>query len=545
MKKALLLLGVFIYTLSSFSQKQLSSDYSYSVSAPYKVFDAEQKVYFSKGNEAIAIKLDGKEVLIQKFNSEKPSFIKEKKYEKFFPKNYSVEDVLEIDEKFYLFYSSWDGDNDKEQLFSVEIDFATGEFLAPKLMFQVDGKIAGTLTGGGGFMNFSVSVQDKFDIFRSYDKKNILVQYRKKPEVKNDKNSYDIIGLAAFDGNLNEISNREVKMPYTERRMNNLDYQLDNNGNLYLLVKVFHDDSNDDKKKKKDVVANYHLELFLIKNGSDKIEITKFENKDKFITKLWIFDSPKDFLVCGGFYSNGKGDLDDSDGIMSFKIDKTGKIYNEVYHDIPLSILNQYESNRTKKKNEKKDKKGDEAKFSNLELKNLFVNEDGSLVLVGEQSFKKIEVSQSMNGGARTKITYHYNDILITKIGADGSLKWMNKIPKMQKGSRGQGGMSYKYFNANNSHYIVYLDNIKNINLPFDKKPALHSDGQGGYLTAVKIPDADGISKKASVFNGRDIEDFQMHQFSVNRVLKTGENSFMLEIYKKKKEDVLIKVIMN
>jgi len=543
MKKLLLLLGMFMLTFNSFSQKKLSSDYSYSVSAPYKVFDAGQKVYFSKGNEAIAIKLDGKEVLIQKFNTEKPSFIKEKKYEKFFPKNYSVEDVLEIGEKFYLFYSSWDGDNDKEQLFSVEIDFATGEFLTQKLMFQVDGKIAGTMTRSGGFMGgFSLSVQDKFDIFRSYDKKNILVQYRKKPEVKNDKKSFDIIGLAAFDNMLNEISNREVTMPYTERRMNNLDYQLDNDGNLYLLVKVFHDDSNDDKKKKKDVVANYHLELFLIKNGSVKIEISKFENKEKFITKLWIFDSSKDFLVCGGFYSNGKGDLDDSDGILAFKIDKSGKIYNEVYHDIPVSVLNQYESNKTKKKNEKKERKGEEAKFSDLELRDLFINEDGSLVLVGEQYFMKTHTTTSMNGGVRTYFTFHYNDILVTKIGVNGELKWMNKIPKTQKGSRGQGGMSYKHFYANNNHYLVFLDNVKNIDLPIDKIPAMHSDGQGGYLTAVKISDEDGVSKKASIFNGRELNDFQMHQFSVDRILKTSENSFMLEIYKKKKEDVMIKV---
>jgi len=56
MKKLLLLLGMFMLTFNSFSQKKLSSDYSYSVSAPYKVFDAGQKVYFSKGNEAIAIK---------------------------------------------------------------------------------------------------------------------------------------------------------------------------------------------------------------------------------------------------------------------------------------------------------------------------------------------------------------------------------------------------------------------------------------------------------------------------------------------------------
>ena len=430
-------------------------------------------------------------------------------------------------------------------MFSVEIDFDKGEFLAPKLMFQVDGKIAGTFTAmGPTFMSFKFSVSDKFDFLHSHDKNKVLVQYRKKPEVKNDKKSYDVIGLAAFDSNLNEISNREIKMPYTERRMNNLDYQLDNEGNLYLLTKVFHDDSNDDKKKKKDEVENYHLELFFIKNGSSDFTISKFENKEKFITKLWLFDSPQNYTICGGFYSNGKGSLDDSDGILAFKIDKAGQIYDYVYHDIPVEILNQYEGKKTIKKNEKKEKEGDEAKFSDLELRNLIVNQDGSFVLIGEQYFMLQHTMMTSNGGSRTYYTYHYNDILATKISEDGKLEWMKKIPKMQRGAKGKGGMSYKYFSANQNHYLIFLDNVKNIDLPLDKTPALHSDGQGGYLTAVKIADSDGSSTKESILNGRDIEDFEMHQFSVDRVFQTSENTFMLEIYKKKKEDVMIKVTM-
>ena len=546
MNKIILFFAILIIAPLGFSQKTLSKDYSYKISEPYRVFDAKEKIYFAKGNEALALKLDGKEVLIQKFNTDKPSFLKETKYEKLFPKNYSIEDVLEIDEKYYFFYSSWNGDDDKEQLFSVEIDFDKGEFATEhKLLFQVDGKIAGTMTRGSGFMGgFSMSVEDKFDIFRSYDKKSILIQYRKKPEVKRDTKSFDIIGLAAFDSQLKEISNREIKMPYTERRMNNLDYQLDNDGNLYLLTKVFHDDSNDDKKKKKDTIANYHLELFQIPSDSDKINISKFENKDKFVSKLWMFDSSKDFLVCGGFYSNGKGDFDDSDGVLAFKIDKTGKVYDEVYHDIPVEILNQYESAKTKKKNEKKEKKGEEAKFSDLILRNLIVNEDGSLVLIGEQYFIKEHTTYSANGGSRTYYTFHYNDMLVAKIGANGELNWMNKIPKTQKGMRGQGGMSYQYFSANKHHYLIFLDNVKNIDLPLDKTPALHSDGQGGYLTAVKIADLDGVNSKASILNGRDLEDFQMHQFAVNRVFKTSEDTFMLEVYKKKKEDIIIKVTL-
>ena len=543
MKKTLVI--VLIFTINFlFAQKELSKDYSYTVSEPYKVFDGLKK-YFSKNNQTIAIKFGGKEVVIQKFDSEKPAFVSEKSYQEFFPKNYQIESTLKVGNKYYVFYSSWNGDDDKEQLFSVEVDFEKGEFMSPKLLFQVNGKVTGT--------NIGYYVMDKFTILQSFDTNKILVQYRKKPEVKRDTKSFDIIGLAAFDTDLKEISNKEVKMPYTERRMNNIDYQLDNDGNLYLLAKVFHDDSNDDKKSRKDEEANYHIELLTLKVGAKDFLITKFDNKNKFISKLWLFDSPENYLVCGGFYSNGKGDLYDSDGILAFKIDKNGTIYDNVYHDIPLELINQYVSNKTKKKNDKKERDGDEAKFSDLVLKDFIFNKDGSIILVGEQTFVTEIRRQSMNGFSRSSYIYHFNDILVAKIGTSGELNWMKKIPKKQQtgtsfmnfsGGTSQGGMSYKYFSANNHHYLVFLDNVKNINLAIDKAPALHLDGQGGYLTAVKIADSDGSLTKSSILNGRDLEDFQMHQFSVDRVLKTSENSFMLEVYKKKKEDVMIKVVM-
>ena len=555
MRKILFLLSVFVLCLQNgYSQKTLSNDYSYKVSEPYKVFDAKEKIYFSRGNEVMALKFDGKEIMIQKFNSDKPAFVKEKLFEKLFPKNYAVEDIMELDNKYYFFYSSWDGDNDKEQLFSIEIDFDKGEFVgSPKLLFQVDGKIAGTakasnfgIGAGGGMFFFSAGVENKFDFIQSQDKKNVLIQYRKKPKYKRDTKSFDIIGMHAYDGNLNKLYSNELTMPYTERRMNNLDYQLDNNGNLYLLAKVFHDDSNEEKKHKKDVEANYHIELFLIKAGTNKIEISKFDTKDKFINKLWLFDTGKEYLICGGFYSNGNGRIDDCDGITAFKIKPDGVMYDTTYHEIPLEILNQYESERTKNKNEKKERKKDDAKFADLVLRDIAVNPDGSIVLVGEQYKVVTNTNYGPYGGGQTTITYFYSDMLVSKINANGSLGWMKKIPKNQVGENsGQGGMSYKYFNANNNHYIIFLDNVKNIDLSLDKEPAKHSNGHGGYLTSVKISDADGTLTKGSILNSRDVEDFKIYQFSTNRIVKTSESSFLLEVYKKQKEDIMIKVNLN
>jgi len=552
MKKILYFLIAVSISLNSYSQMKPSGK-SFNVSEPYKVFDAKTKLYFAKGKEAMAIKFDGDDIIIQKFDAEKPSFVKEKKYEKFFPKNYAVEEITELNNKYYFFFSSWDGgDNKKEQCFSIEIDFEKGEFIdAPKLMFQVDGKIAGNAVAvmTGGF-SYEIKPGYKFKFFKSHDKKNILIEYRKKPDVKSDVKSYDIIGLHTYDSNLNKIASNEFTMPYTERRMDNLDYQVDNQGNLYLLVKVYNDDSYDEKRKKKDEEANYHIELFLIKSGSSKIEISKFENKDKFINKLWLFDTDKDILVCAGFYSNGhvdsKNDFNDSDGIVTFKIKTDGSIYDQAFNEIPTEVLNQYETEKNKKRNEKKERKGEGAQFSDLEMKTLAINKDGSIVIVGEQTFMIMQGGYSALGGSsRMHTTYHYCDLLVSKINPDGKIDWMKRIPKNQKGNIGLGGMSFNYFNANNNHYLVYLDNIKNIDLPLDKEPAQHSDGKGGYLTVVKIADSDGTLKKESILNAREIEDFEIYQYSTNRVFKTSQDSFMFEAYKKKKEDVMIKVNLN
>lgn len=572
-------LAVFL-AFSGYAQKALSKDYSYSVSEPYKVFDAKHKFYFAEENEAMSVKFDGPDIMIQKFDSQKPAFKKDKLYEKFFPKNYEIEDLLKVGGSYYVFFSSWDGDKEKEQLFTQQIDFASGEFLGtPMLLFDVNGKVTRHKNEDPGKRNWQFGFAlggCKFEIVTSQNRNKVLIQYRKKPEVKSDVKSFDIIGLCALDGNMQKQSVQEVTMPYTERRMNNLDYKLDNKGDLYLLTKVFHDDSNKEKKRK-DTVANYHIELFRIKSGGDKIDITKFDNRDKFMNGLWIFDTNKDYLVCGGYYSNGKGDLKgrtgsewfgggkisptgESDGVVAFKIRNDGTIYDEYFHEIPLDILNAFEGKRTARRNARKEENGISAKIPYLMLKNIQVLDDGSMMLVGEQFYMEQQNNaagingsgfgpgpmRTTNFGFRNvQYDYHYGDILATKIAADGSLSFMNKIPKEQVGTKGLGGMSYKYFFANNTHYFVYLDNVKNIDLPEGKKPARHSDGQGGYLTCVKMSNPDGDLKKGSILNAREVEDFKIYQFATNRIVQTSENSFMVEAYKKQKEDIMIKVTLN
>jgi len=542
MKKQLLLLLCFLTLGSITAQVKLSKDYSYSISKPYKVFDGD-KYYFNNDDYIITFKIDKKKILTQKLEIETLKELSRTEYKTVdvFPKNWVLEGVSQVGDNIYVYYSSWEGGKIKnERLFAKEIDFKTGKFVegSDKKIVSIDGKVAGVTIKKGGTYSFNIQVVDKFDIIKVDGSSNFLVKYRKKPKKKSDKKSYDVIGLEVFDKDLNKIWGNEFKMPYTERQMNLLDYAIDPEGNIYALVKKFHDDSNKDRKKK---VINYHLELFKYEKNTKALTTTKINIGDTYISDVGLYINDNKEIYCAGYYDKGKSNSG-IDGVFVFKTTDIDNITDKNFYEIPVEVLNQYVKKKTQKKNNRKDKKG-KADYEALELRKLFFYEDGSLAVIGEQYYVKVHTSTSSKGSVRTTYTYHYNDILISKINASGNLEWMKKIPKRQKGSRGLGGMSFTHFYTNNNHYFIYLDNIKNANLSMNKIPALHSDKMGGYLTSCKVSDFSGDVSKGSIFNSRRLKGgMAAHQFDTYRIVQTKDDEFVVEVYKKKKEDILIKV---
>ncbi len=539
MKKAIFISLILVFPFLAFSQIKASRNISYEISKPYRVVDAHHKLYFQKEGELMVVKVvNNTETVIQKMNTDDPKIISSRSF-KDLPKGYLFEEVIEIGGKYLFFFSVWDKPNLREQLYYREIDFDKGEFAGKKkLVFKVKDRVTKSIED---FVSiFKMGEISKFNFLPSNDDQRLLIQYRKKPKEKKDTKSHDIIGTYAFDSDMNKLWHKELRMPYTERKMDNIDYAIDGNANAYILAKVFKDDSNRDRKKGKDKSPNYRIELLRLDNQTQEIEKIPIKLKDKFINEVSLFESPNGEMICAGFYNDGTSSQS-ADGILVLYIDKQGKVVNSVSHEIPLHILNQYESKRTKRKQSKSEEKG-KAEFLNLKFSDLTIQDDGSLILIGEQYFK---ITHYVTTGTRSNSSqtyYHYNDILATKLSADGELVWMQKLPKMQKGKKGKGGMSYKYIKYENNHYLLYLDNIKNFNLPVDKSPALHSDGKGGFLTAYQIEDDSGETKKLSFFDLRDVKGMAVYQFQPSRIINTQEGEFIVEVYKKKKEDVLIKV---
>lgn len=508
------------------------------VGKPYAVIDADSKYYFSSKGEILTVKVTpkAKAIILQKMNAEGLTFQKIKLYDDF-PRDFQVEKITEFKNRYYVFYSLWE--NDEEQLFSREIDFAAGSFKgAGKKIISVNEKITGSLTRTG-FWRFSAS--DKFDFYFSYDSTSMVVQYRLKPEKKNDSKNYDVIGMHVFDKDLKEKWAKKIQMPYTEKKMDNLDYSVDSKGNVYIVTRIFNDNTTDLKKRGEDD-ANYNLEILKVAASTGTITSTKVNVADKFVKTIWLYESAQSHMICAGFYNIGKNTAN-ADGVILFKLSPDGKLFDFNSYEIPVSILNQYASGKSKRSNDRKDN-NDKAEFENLSLQQVVVQDDGSIVLVSEQSYVQSHTSY-MNGRSSTYYTYHSNDIFVTKITASGKLAWMNKLPKRQQGGAGFRGMSHRYFLGSENHYFMFLDNEKNLDLPLTEVPAMHIDGAGGFLTAYKVNDKTGEVSKISLLDTRNVNGMEVFQFAPHRMMATAPNTLVFEAYKKKKEDILVKVVVN
>ncbi len=491
---------------------------------PYPVIDADVKIYFRKGNEILSVKNENRKFTLQKFDALKLTALKTKVYEDF-PKNFQLEGIKKVRDSYYVFYSLYENEN--EQLFVREIDFAGGQFKsAARKIITVPEKISGS----------------KFNFYFSSDSSTMLVQYRVKPDVRDDSKSYETIGAYVYSEDLKEQWHDSFKMPYTEKKMNTLDYSVDSNGRVYMVISVYKDDSTDKKKRGEDE-ANYVLQI-LKYNGPAKQPIkTKVEVADKFIHTIWLYEnSAQDYMICAGFYNSGKN-ASSVDGILTLKLGYEDKAYDIVAHPIPLAILNQNATRKEKRKNGK-DEDDSKGEFKNLILDGVEIQKDGSVILMSEQYYTKSHYTSNQNGGGSSYISYHFEDILVAKIEANGSLAWMKKLPKTQMGLRGQGGMSYRFFKGEGTHHFVFVDNERNKDLTPDEPPAIHSDGKGGFITRYTIDDKTGDVSKVYMVNLRDVKGVEVYQFWPGRTILYGFDTFIFEAYKKGKEDMLIKMQM-
>jgi hypothetical protein len=532
MKHILLLGAVLFLSMATRAQVKISDDFSYTVSDPYKVVDG-MKSYFSREGEVLSVKYGRGVFYFQKFSGDKLNESKRIEVKK--TVSFTPEEFMEVDGHYYFFYSIWDRENTTEQLFAREIDFDNCNFVDEgNVLIKVKGKV----TGGFGISLFGSGNigGGKFHFNHSFDQSQLIVQYRLKPDQRRDDLNKDVIGMHVYNSSLKELWKDQVEMPYTEKKMNNIGYTIDKNGNTYVLAEVYKD--NTTKRKTKSGDPNYRLELIRVDADDQTLSISEIELDDKFITDVGFFEGKTKEIVVAGYYGNKFGN--GTDGMFMCRLSEEGEVVEKVSYEIPVDVMKLYMSDRAQERMEKKNDAKDYS-MANMVLREIVFDDDGSVTMYGERYYV---VSRYNPKTGQTTYTYYYQEILVGRVTGDGELAWMNKLPKNQIGGSPRGGMGYYVMPGDKSDYVLFLDNVNNIELPLNKYPKAHKDGRGGFLTGFRIDNTTGEVEKVSLFDTKDAKGITLYQFNTGRIVQLSDTEFALECYKKGKEDVMLKVTL-
>lgn len=578
MKKiGVLLMAVLCATGSMFCQGDYnpSEVFNVSISEPHRVIDAEKKIYRQNDQYIVSLKTTKKdEIFIQTFDKTSMKEIT-RTVVKTMHKNAEFENFQVIGNRFYYFYSLWDKKTTTEILFAGEIDPKTAKMGDHKNLIEINGYLVGTKVKVNDFKSKMVN---KFKFEKSKAGRGLMIRYRTKEEDEDTENRYDLVGFHVFDDALSEIWSTTHQMKYTEAEMTIYDFALDSKNNAFILTKVYHDDSKKDKQDKKDEKLNYHMVLVQISAENQDISYNEIVLDDnKFIKSILMYEKDDDEMLICGYYKNTISNA--VDGIFAFHAAKGDQNFTKSYYEIPLEILNSFASKREKRKNEKAETKGKSGEHL-LQMKKIIVDQEGNLLLVGEElkvvftsKTRRVQTSSSpANGNKYTEQktyyrAHHYGDILVAKIDSEGELNWMTKIPKNQIGKKHRipsigtwydkqpylteiqrdkyrGGLSYSNMVSvvDNSIYFLYVDHFDNINLTASEVPKKHLDGRGGFFTSAKLNYTTGAYTKERLFDFRNVKGMEVYQFTTDRIVHLAENEIAIEFYKKKKEDVWIRV---
>lgn len=505
---------------------QVSSGVKVTKSAPYPVVDAYSKEYYSLSNgEVLSIKQKrkgGLTLILQKFSGESLDESQRGESVLSIEKGMAIEGTFKMGETFYLMYSKLTASKEVI-LYAREISTASlslfGEEKELLTMTQPENQVpfGGIVLSKQTFPRFS------FDF--SSDQSVMVVRYRKKPVNKDDSNNHDVIGMCAFDRQMTKLWGNEFEMPYTESLMDNLDFTVDSKANGYFLIKKYKEELT---RKNREVSDNESMAI-LVANQDGSLTEVEFNLGEKMLDDVSLKENKNGDIICAGYYRKPKSY--GVEGAFVSILDSKGNLSAPKLYEFSLDFIKKYKriSDKAKKKMENADA-NDNLAMSNLRMRRIQTLEDGGIVLAGEIFY----ITTHTDSKGNTYTTYHYDDVIVVKINADGELGWMQKFPKRSISE------SFRLMASEKYTYVLFLDPVRNATMTDDGE--VNKDIKGDCVTAHCVDNKTGEVKYLHLFDWRKIDGTVVYQYALNRVIPLTDNSFAIELYIKQKSDMMFKV---
>ncbi len=455
-------------------------------------FYALREVYSKQPGEGVS------KIYLEKYNKQMKLLKSEKIDLKLKGKKLELEEVTVIGGDLYVLSSFNNEAKRKNYLFAQKVNYKTL-------------KISNNFKKIGEINTKNKYKEGSFDLHISKDSSKILV-YNERPYKKKEQ---EIFTLGVFDNQFNELWTKKIRLPYPDKQFSIEEYQVDNQGNVYLLGMLFENGTKTKKKGK----PNFRYEILAYRNQGEDVEEYPIELDELFISDLAFRIANDGTLICSGFYSEqGTSSVA---GTYFLRIDpKTHQVFNKNTKKFDFEFLTQNVSDRKKAKYMKAEKEGNVRKKAELyrySLDELILRNDGGAVLVAEQYY--VDERQDFYddrfyngrfsnrglgyGGGRTiDYYYNYNEIIVVNIRPNGEIQWTARIPKYQN-TVNDGGYfsSYAMSIVRDKLYFVFNDNPKNFD-PTDDR--LHDfNGQRSIIALAQV-NTKGEIKVDPIFSNKE-----------------------------------------
>ena len=401
----------------------------------------------------------------------------------------SLESVKMIGEQVYVFLTETDNKTDVITLQVQEIDRKTLT-LMPKIY----------TIGKMNFGNASKRKRGFYNIAHSPDNNYILVNYI---HSKDDKYAKQKVDIRVFDTDFDLVWEKLDNLPFADEFFSLKEMRVSNDGEVYVLGQVI-EEKRDRKNKKQE------FQLYAYKNDGEKIVEYPLVIKDKLIVEMVLAIVGNGDIIVGGFYANE----DYISGTFYMRINAINQeVAASSFKEFGIDFLVQGLSEKKEKKTKKKAAKGKDVGLYAYDLRNLKINNDGSVVFIAEQSYVVTSTSTDANGNRITTTTFYDNDIIAVYVNPQGEIVENIKISKAQIGST-SFFHSYVLAIKNNELYFIYNDHIKNLNKTNNGVESVFRGPKKAVAVVVKVDDS-GKIKKSALFGSKEVGTLMRPKVSV------------------------------
>ncbi|MBK6628618.1 MAG: hypothetical protein IPJ87_05275 [Flavobacteriales bacterium] len=506
----------------------LSSAYLVEPGSPYPVFDGEKR-YFAFGDALIAVKNRGALWYLQRFDVNGLQETASREYDDM-PKDMTFEGVRRMGDHLFLFYSTWVKDRELEQLHVREIDVATATFVdRGRMVVEVKGKLSGDLVQKAGIYRYAV--QNKYAFTPSLDRKYLGISWSMKldkKEAEPAKTALQSWPMVVFDQTMTEVWKGEVTMPWPDENVSVIDDMVDAQGRLHVLASVFNTENGRQ-------IADTGRFLFTydhLTNDWSRVPApydvrsqgtNLIEGGDGLFRVVGYYGTEGDPSVKGIFV----GIIRPGEGLVDLK-----------EHAIPDEILSMYSTPKELRKQTRKEENGEEVGLNDVELVGSYHDDDGSMLLIGEERYTTTQCFTDSKGRTRCTDRYHADDLVLSRLDPNGELRWTRRLAKREISGAPIGG-AYEVLVTDGSIHVLHYGFGDNLDIRPEEPPTMKG---GRFLVVDRIDNASGEVVREAVLNPANVSGMKLGQFHMDRVVRTKRDQAVFEAYIGGKKDVLFRI---